>query len=101
MNNGDWSMTDYNGGNRSKLAASLVDSKKLGLALTAAGNTVASNKDGNQTPTIDSSKWKIAGKDSGNSELPISVGAIASSVSKNIDSAVTAANVIFTVAWAE
>ena len=99
INNGDWTITDYNKGDRSVLAAQPVNSKKLGLSLAVAGDAAVSSKDGNQTPTIDSSKWKITDKNSGNGELSISVGAIASSVSQNIDVAVTAANVVFTLAW--
>ena len=99
MNDGTWTMTDYNGGDRSKLAAEKVGSNKLGLSLTAGGNTVASSKNGSQSPAIDSTKWRITGKNTGNNGLPITVGAIASAVSTKIENAVTAANVVFTVAW--
>ena len=99
MDDGVWTMTDYNGGDRSKLAAEKVGSNKLGLSLTAGGNTVASSKSGSQSPAIDSTKWRITGKNTGNNELPITVGAIASAVSTKIENAVTAANVVFTVAW--
>lgn len=99
MNDGVWTMTDYNGGDRSKLAAEKVGSNKLGLSLTAGGNTVASSKNGSQSPAIDSTKWRITGKNTGNNGLPITVGAIASAVSTKIENAVTAANVVFTVAW--
>lgn len=99
MNDGVWTMADYNGGDRSKLAAEKVGSNKLGLSLTAGGNTVASSKNGSQSPAIDSTKWRITGKNTGNNELPITVGAIASAVSTKIENAVTAANVVFTVAW--
>lgn len=99
MNDGAWTMTDYNGGDRSKLAAEKVGSNKLGLSLTAGGNTVASSKNGSQSPAIDSTKWRITGKNTGNNGLPITVGAIASAVSTKIENAVTAANVVFTVAW--
>ena len=95
MNNGDWSLTDYNGGNRSKLAEAKVDSKKLGLSLTAAGNSAATSKDGSQAPLIDVSKWTMAG----GTELPITVGAIATASSAKSASEVTAANVVFTLAW--
>ena len=99
MNDGMWTITDYNGGDRSKLAAEKVGSNKLGLSLTVGGNTVASSKNGSQSPAIDSTKWRITGKNTGNNELPITVGAIASAVSTKIENAVTAANVVFTVAW--
>ena len=99
MNDGVWTMTDYNGGDRSKLAAEKVGSNKLGLSLTAGGNTVASSKNGSQSPAIDSTKWRLTGKNTGNNGLPITVGAIASAVSTKIENAVTAANVVFTVAW--
>ena len=99
MNDGVWTMTDYNGGDRSKLAAEKVGSNKLGLSLTAGGNTVASSKNGSQSPAIDSTKWRITGKNTGNNDLPITVGEIASAVSTKIENAVTAANVVFTVAW--
>lgn len=99
MNDGAWTMTDYNGGDRSKLAAEKVGSNKLGLSLTVGGNTAASSTNGSQSPAIDSTKWRITGKNTGNNELPITVGAIASAVSTKIENAVTAANVVFTVAW--
>lgn len=99
MNDGTWTMTDYNGGDRSKIAAEKVGSNKLGLSLTAGGNTAASSTNGSQSPAIDSTKWRITGKNTGNNELPIAVGAIASAVSTKIENAVTAANVVFTVAW--
>ena len=99
MNDGAWTMTDYNGGDRSKLAAEKVGSNKLGLSLTVGGNTAASSTNGSQSPAIDSTKWRITGKNTGNNELPITVGAIASAVSIKIENAVTAANVVFTVAW--
>lgn len=98
MNDGAWTMADYNGGDRSKLAAEKVSSNKLGLSLTAGGNTVASSMDDSQSPAIDSTKWRITGKNTGNNELPITVDAIASAVSTKIENAVTAANVVFTVA---
>lgn len=99
MNNSAWSMTDYNGGDRAKLAAAKVGSKKLGLSLTAKNEAEASNKDGNQafSPT----KWLMQGKDGGtaNAKLPITVGAIATANDTAISVAETAANVVFTLAW--
>lgn len=99
MQNGAWNLTDYNGGDRSKLAAEGVDTKKLGLSLTANTNQVATSKDGDQEPTMDSTKWVINGKDSATHELPITVGAIASAVSAAIENDVNAANVVFTIGW--
>lgn len=99
MNNSAWSMTDYNGGDRAKLAAAKVGSKKLGLSLTAKNESEASNKDGNQT--FSPTKWLMQGKDGGtaNAKLPITVGAIATANDTDISVAETAANVIFTLAW--
>lgn len=99
MNNSAWTMTDYNGGDRAKLAAAKVGSKMLGLSLTAKNETEASNKDGNQT--FSPTKWLMQGKDGGtaNAKLPITVGAIATASDAEISEAVTAANVIFTLAW--
>lgn len=99
MNNSAWSMTDYNGGDRAKLAAAKVGSKKLGLSLTARNEAEASNKDGNQT--FSPTKWLMQGKDGGtaNAKLPITVGAIATANDTAISVAETAANVIFTLAW--
>lgn len=99
MNNSAWSMTDYNGGDRAKLAAAKVGSKKLGLSLTAKNEAEASNKDGNQT--FSPTKWLMQGKDGGtaNAKLPITVGAIATANDTAISVAETAANVIFTLAW--
>lgn len=99
MNNSAWSMTDYNGGDRAKLAAAKVGSKKLGLSLTAKNEAEASNKDGNQT--FSPTKWLMQGKDGGtaNAKLPITVGAIATANDTAISVAETAANVVFTLAW--
>lgn len=99
MNNSAWSMTDYNGGSRAKIAAEKVGSKKLGLSLTAKNEAEASNKDGNQT--FSPTKWLMQGKDGGtaNAKLPITVGAIATASDTAISVAETAANVIFTLAW--
>lgn len=99
MNNSAWTMTDYNGGDRAKLAAAKVGSKMLGLSLTAKNEAEASNKDGNQT--FSPTKWLMQGKDGGtaNAKLPITVGAIATASDAAISEAVTAANVIFTLAW--
>lgn len=99
MNNSAWSMTDYNGGSRTKIAAEKVGSKKLGLSLTAKGEETASNTDGNQSFTP--SQWLMQGKDGGadNAKLPITVGAIATANDTAISVAETAANVIFTLAW--
>lgn len=99
MNNSAWSMTDYNGGDRAKLATAKVGSKKLGLSLTAKNESEASNKDGNQT--FSPTKWLMQGKDGGtaNAKLPITVGAIATANDTAISVAETAANVIFTLAW--
>lgn len=99
MNNSAWSMTDYNGGSRAKIAAEKVGSKKLGLSLTAKNEAEASNKDGNQT--FSPTKWLMQGKDGGtaNAKLPITVGAIATANDTAISVAETAANVIFTLAW--
>ena len=99
MNNSAWSMTDYNGGSRAKIAAEKVGSKKLGLSLTAKNEAEASNKDGNQT--FSPTKWLMQGKDGGtaNAKLQITVGAIATANDAAISEPVTAANVIFTLAW--
>ena len=99
MNNSAWSMTDYNGGSRAKIAAEKVGSKKLGLSLTAKGEEEASNTDGNQS--FAPSQWLMQGKDGGadNAKLPITVGAIATANDTAISVAENAANVIFTLAW--
>lgn len=99
MNNSAWSMTDYNGGSRAKIAAEKVGSKKLGLSLTAKGEEEASNTDGNQS--FAPSQWLMQGKDGGadNAKLPITVGSIATANDTAISVAETAANVIFTLAW--
>ena len=99
MNNSAWSMTDYNGGSRAKIAAEKVGSKKLGLSLTTKTEAMASKTDGNQTLTP--SQWLMQGKDGGtaNAKLPITVGAIATANDTAISVAETAANVIFTLAW--
>ena len=99
MNNSAWSMTDYNGGSRAKIAAEKVGSKKLGLSLTAKNEAEASSKDGNQT--FSPTKWLMQAKDGGtaNAKLPITVGAIATANDTAISVAETAANVIFTLAW--
>lgn len=99
VKNGAWTLADYNGGSRSKLAKEKVNAKKLGLQLTANGNAAATSTDGDQKLSIDSSKWTLAGTGTDSSEFPIAVSAIAAAVSSSISAAQTAASVIFTVAW--
>lgn len=97
---GTWTLADYNGGKRDKLASEKVNAKKLGLQLTAAGASVATTGT-NAISTVDSTKWVMDGKDSGKNELPITVGAIATAVSeaKTFADADAAAKVIFTIGW--
>ena len=99
MNHSVWSMTDYNGGSRTKIAAEKVGSKKLGLSLKAKTEELASKTDGDQTLTP--SKWLMQGQDGGadNAKLSITVGAIATANDTAISVAETAANVVFTLAW--
>lgn len=97
---GTWTLADYNGGKRDKLASEKVNAKKLGLQLTAAGASVATTGT-NAISAVDSTKWVMDGKDSGKNELPITVGAIATAVSeaKTFADADAAAKVIFTIGW--
>ena len=97
---GTWTLADYNGGTRDKLASEKVDAKKLGLQLTAAGSSITTTGT-NAISAVDSTKWVMDGQDSGKNELPITVGAIATAVSKaeTFADANAAAKVIFTIAW--
>jgi hypothetical protein len=96
---GTWTLTDYAGG-RAKLASEKVDAKKLGLQLTAAGASVATTGT-NAISSVDSTKWVMDGMESGKNELPITVAAIATAVSKEgtFADANAAAKVIFTIGW--
>ena len=98
--NGTWTLADYNGGKRDKLASEKVDAKKLGLSLSAGNAAVTTGANG-ALSAVDSTKWVMDGKDSGKNELPITVGAIATAVSKTgtFADANAAAKVIFTIGW--
>ena len=98
---GTWTLVDYNNGDRANLAKEKVDTKKLGLSLTAGGSAVTSTGSSALT-TVDSTKWVMEGKGTGTTnELPITVGAIATAVSQaaTFDDANAAAKVVFTLAW--
>lgn len=96
-----WTIVSYNGGDRSTLAASGVDSKKLGMQFTAGGTTIATSTNGDHSIGTNPANWKMTGTVTAGTtnELPITCAAIASAVSAAIDSGVTAANVVFTLAW--
>lgn len=98
--NGTWTLADYNGGKRDKLASEKVNAKKLGLSLSA-GNAAVTTGENGALSKVDSTKWVMDGKDSGKNELPITVGAIATAVSeaKTFADADAAAKVIFTIGW--
>lgn len=98
---GTWTLVDYNNGDRANLAKDKVDTKKLGLSLTAGGSAVTSTGSSALT-TVDSAKWVMEGKGTGTTnELPITVGAIATAVSQGatFDGDQAAAKVVFTLAW--
>lgn len=104
---GTWHLTDYNGGDRANLATEKVDANKLGLSLTAGGSAVTSTGPSALTE-VDPSKWVIDGATKEDpeagiiaTELPITVGAIATAVSQSatFDNANAAAKVVFTIAW--
>lgn len=97
---GTWTLADYNNGNRANLAKEKVDAKKLGLQLTGGGAAIATSGS-SAIGTVDSTKWVMNGKDSGDNKLPITVGAIATAVSnaETFDSSNAAAKIVFTVAW--
>lgn len=100
ISNGTWTLANFNGGNRSELAKEKVDSKKLGLQLTAGGTKVTT--DGKATTAVaDPANWRMDGKDAGETaaKLPITVEAIATAVSTANDAGETAAKVVFTIGW--
>ena len=99
--NGLWTLADYNNGDRAKLAAEKVDAKKLGLSLSAGGAAVTTDAAGTLSE-VDSTKWVMDGAATGEAaKLPITVGAIATAVSKTgtFSGDQAAAKVIFTLAW--
>lgn len=95
MSEGTWHLASYNGGNRALLAKEAVDAKKLGFQLSVAGDSAATTKAGNQTLTHDASKWVIEP----GASLSITTAAIATAVSRAIETSETAASVVFTISW--
>jgi hypothetical protein len=103
LNNGVWSLRSYNNGSRVDMSAAAVDSKLIGLQLTASNASVASaSSDTSQELTTDTTAWKMTGapdaSDNSN-QLPITVNAIATASSSSIAVAEKAVDVVFTIAW--
>lgn len=96
VQDGDWSITDFNGGDRSSLASAAVNSNKLGIALTPdGGNRIATSGSGTQY-IGGYPNWAVAS----GGELGLQCEAIATAVSE-AKSNVQAASVVFTVGWNE
>ena len=95
VNEGAWTLADYNGGSRDELAKEPVNARKLGMELSVTGDSVATTGAGNQTLTHDASKWIVNPHDS----LRITTAAIATAVSGEIAEPETAASVVFTIGW--
>lgn len=96
IQNGQWSITDYNHGDRSKLAKAKVDADMLGLAFKPSGGKWAETcATGTQSLGIDVDEWVVASQGS----LAFSCKGIATAVSNSISEPVAAAKVIFTVGW--
>ena len=100
VRSGEWTLTDYNGGSRSKLASEPINAKKLGLQFTINGTSYATSAaaySGTQSTAIaDSLSQPIEA--GGN--LPITMAAIATGSSSAETGSSQAAYVIFTLAWA-
>ena len=95
VNEGAWTLADYNGGSRDELAKEPVNARKLGMELSVTGDSAATTGAGNQTLTHDASKWIVNPRDS----LRITTAAIATAVSGEIAEPETAASVVFTIGW--
>jgi len=95
VNEGAWTLADYNGGSRDELAKEPVNARKLGMELSVTGDSAATTGAGNQTLTHDASKWIVNPHDS----LRITTAAIATAVSGEIVEPETAASVVFTIGW--
>ena len=95
VNEGAWTLADYNGGSRDELAKEPVNARKLGMELSVTGDSAATTGAGNQTLTHDASKWIVNPHDS----LRITTAAIATAVSGEIAEPETAASVVFTIGW--
>lgn len=94
---GDWTVTNYNNGDRSLLAAEKVGANKLGLAFTPNGGTqIGTTTDGTQSLSVDADEWLVPAADG---VLSFDVDAITTAVDGGIADAVTAANVVFTIGW--
>lgn len=96
VQSGTWSIVDYNGGDRSPLAAEKVNSNKLGLALKPSGGSqIATSTNGTQSLSVDSDEWVV----SAGGSLSFQCSGIATAVSGAIADAVQAAKVVFTIGW--
>lgn len=97
MKDAEWTLANYNNGDRALLAAEKVDAKKIGFAITPAGGTQSATSGvGTQTLNIDANEWTIAGD---GKSLEFTCDAIASAVSSVITNAVHAVDVVFTIGW--
>ena len=100
VKSGDWTLTDYNGGDRSKLAAEAINAKKLGLQFTVNGTNYATSAASYSSAESTSLASNLTHIIPAGGNLPITMSAIATGSSSAETASNQAAYVIFTLGWA-
>ena len=100
VKSGDWTLTDYNGGDRSKLAAEVINAKKLGLQFTVSGTNYATSAATYSSAESTSLASNLNHIIPAGGNLPITMSAIATGSSSAETASNQAAYVIFTLGWA-
>ena len=100
VKSGEWTLTDYNGGNRSKLAAEPINAKKLGLQFTVNGTNYATSAATYSNSQNTSIAENLTHTITAGGNLPITMSAIATGSSSTETASNQAAYIIFTLAWA-
>ena len=99
VKSGEWTLTDYNGGDRSALAAEAINAKKLGVQFTVNGTNYATSAASYSSTQNTSIAENLSQTIAAGGELPITMAAIATASSSAETASNQAAYVIFTLAW--
>ena len=100
VKSGEWTLTDFNGGDRSRLAEEPINAKKLGLQFTVSGSSYATSAAAYSNSQNTSIAENLTHTIAAGGNLPITMSAIATGSSSAETASNQAAYVIFTLAWA-
>ena len=98
VKSGEWTLTNYNGGDRSALAAESVNAKKLGLQFTINGTNYATSAVSYSSAQNTAIAENLSQTIAAGGTLPVTMAAIATASSSAETASSQAAYVIFTLA---